>query len=244
MRGRQFRNFLKLSYFGSIKKIMDSIVTRLREAKYTNRIFDERQLGEVLGGSDARRYGLTNRALKRGELLRIKRGLYSLGPAYRSDIIHPFAAAQALVPSSYISYETALSYHGWIPEGVYTTSSVTPHSKSLHYDNSTLGDFTFHPLATCDYQFLVAVDRVKFGELTAFVASPLRALADLAAARKWQWQGINWLMSALRLDVEHLEALTTEDLPRLFPVYKHKAVQRFLEAFQNDLASVKGRADD
>jgi hypothetical protein len=55
------------------------------------RIFNERQLAELLGGSDARRYGLVNRALRDGSLIRVKRGTYVLGEEQRSDPIHPFA---------------------------------------------------------------------------------------------------------------------------------------------------------
>ncbi len=218
---------------------MDTLPQLLQKANYTNRIFNERQLSDVVGGSDARRYGLTNRAMKAGDLQRLKRGLYMLGPNYRSTKAHPFAVAQALLPGSYISFETALSYHGWIPEAVYTTASVTPYRKSAEYSNEALGTFTFTPLATCQYQFMVGVDRVKFEELTAFVASPLRALADLAAARKLEWMGIPWLTENMRIDKEHIRNVRDSEIVNLKAVYKHRSMQDYLAGLSGELDSLK-----
>src|SRR3546814_17705845 len=97
---------------------------------------------------------------------------------------HPFAIAQSLVPGSYISLESALTWHGWIPEAVFTTASVPPGRKPLHFATTDFGAFGFHPLAIADYRFLIAVARVQMGTLNPFVAHPFRALMDLVALRK------------------------------------------------------------
>ncbi|WP_039859011.1 type IV toxin-antitoxin system AbiEi family antitoxin domain-containing protein, partial [Novosphingobium pentaromativorans] len=194
----------------------------MSDGNLAGRVFDERQLGEAVGGGSARRYALVNRALKDGSLIRLKRGTYLLGSRYRSDAIHPFAVAQAFLPGSYVSFETALAHHGWIPEAVYSTASVTPRRKSLEFDTPHMGRFTFHPLAIQDYQYLVGVEREKFGALTAFVASPLRALLDLVALRKQGWTGLDWLTSGLRIDEDRLLSLKRKELAKLTPVYKHK----------------------
>lgn len=150
----------------------------IRQSKLDRRIFNERQLGDIVGGSDARRYGLVNRALKEQKLLRLKRGLYAVAPKFRPTPLHPYAIAQALLPGSYISFETALAFHGWTPEAVHTTASVTPERKSSTIEIGAIGRYTFSPLAINDYQFLVGVQRKKLGDLTAFIASPLRALME------------------------------------------------------------------
>lgn len=227
---------------------MQNLVEQLHKAHYTNRIFTERQLGAVLGGSDARRYGVVSRALKDGTLLRIKRGLYTLPRRYRSAPVHPFAVAQALLPGSYISFETALSFHGWIPEAVHTTSSVTPRRKSLVFDSGDVGHFTFSPLAIHDYQFLAGVERRKVGELAAFVATPLRALMDLVSLRKIEWSGLDWLIDGLRIDPEQLARLEVSDFTAVGSVYKHKKAQAFLVNLEAVLlgagAPGKGSYDD
>lgn len=92
---------------------MSSLASALSDGKLAGRVFDERQLAAAIDGGAARRYALVNRALKNGSLVRLKRGTYFLNKPYRSDAIHPFTVAQALLPGSYVSFETALAHHGW-----------------------------------------------------------------------------------------------------------------------------------
>jgi len=212
---------------------MNTLVEQVRAAGLGTSVVTERQLSEILGGSDARRYGLVNRALKEGTLLRLKRGLYYLKPLHTGDGIHPFAVAQALLPGSYISFETALAFHHWIPEAVYTTVSVTPGRKSFVRNHESLGKFSYHPLALNDYQFLAAVTRVKLGTHTTLVASPLRALMDLVALRKEGWSELAWVEEGLRIDEAHLATLRRKDFAALSPTYKHKVANEFLAQLEN-----------
>jgi hypothetical protein len=212
---------------------MATLVTKIIEVGYGDRPFTERQLASILQVGDASRYGLVNRALRDGSLLRVRRGLYVLGASWskrglENTEIHPFAIAQALKHGSYISFETALSYHGWIPEAVYLTASVTPDSKTLRYETNNWGNFEFSPLATNEFQFLVGISRIKVGQSTTLVARPLRALMDLVASRKIAWQGLDWITHGLRVDPEHLQSLSAADFDELAPVYKHKSARDFL----------------
>jgi Transcriptional regulator, AbiEi antitoxin len=216
---------------------MPTLKTKLIEAGYSERAFSDRQIMAVLNCSDASRYGLVNRALKAGTLIQIKRGLYVLGTTWsrhgqEQTNVHPFTIAQALKHGSYISFETALSYHGWIPEAVYQTASVTPDRKTLRYETPKWGNFEFLPLAVNDYQFLVSVRRIKFRQTTALVAGPLRALMDLVASRKISWQGVDWITEGMRVDSQHLQSLSAEDFDELKPVYKHRAAQDFLASLR------------
>lgn len=98
---------------------MQTLAQKLIEQGLENRVLTEKQLARVLKGSRQRRYGLVNRALKAGELHRLSRGRYLLADRFRDYPGHPFALAQALVPGSYVSFETAFAHHGWIPEAVW-----------------------------------------------------------------------------------------------------------------------------
>ncbi|MCJ8159129.1 hypothetical protein [Sphingomonas sp. LaA6.9] len=224
---------------------MNSLSKQVSGSKLAERIFNEGQLRELLGGSDARRHALVHRALKDGSLIRLKRATYMLGQRTSNEAIHPFVAAQALLPGSYISFETALAYHGWIPEAVFTTASVSPSRKTITYDTPSLGQFSFHPLALKEYQFLTDVDREKFGNLAAFVAQPLRALMDLVALRKERWSGLDWLITGMRIDEDRLLSLKRKDFSALRPVYKHKAANHFLQSLEGAVLTnngeVKGR---
>jgi hypothetical protein len=68
-----------------------------------------------VGGSSDRQFALLKRALKSGEVMRIHRGLYGLAFKYLRRKLDPLVLAQHIYGPSYISLETALSYHGWIP---------------------------------------------------------------------------------------------------------------------------------
>ncbi|OZA16658.1 MAG: hypothetical protein B7X90_17600, partial [Novosphingobium sp. 17-62-19] len=153
--------------------------------------------------------------------------------------VHPFAVAQALLPGSYISFESALAYHGWIPEAVLVTASVTPGRKTLEIPATEFGSFKYHPLAIADYCFLGGVERVTFDKLTAFVARPLRALMDLVALRKVEWSSLDWLTNGMRIDDEALLALTQKDFAAVKSVYKHKAVNAFLSELEDVVLTTK-----
>jgi len=214
---------------------MQTLAQKLIEQGLENRVLTEKQLARVLNGSQQRRYGLVNRALKAGELHRLSRGRYLLADRFRDYPGHPFALAQALVPGSYVSFETALAHHGWIPETVYTTACVTPGRKTLVFESGKFGRFTFHPLAVYTDRLLELVQRVQISRQTMLVAAPLRALMDLVCLRKTQWQGLGWLIEGMRIDEEHLKSTGHTEMMKLMRVYKQKRVNSFLKSLATEL---------
>lgn len=211
---------------------MNKLTIEITNAGYADRLLTDRQLARIVGGSPQRRYGLVNRALKANELIRLQRGLYMLAGRYRSHTCHPFHLAQNLVAGSYASFETALAFHGWIPEAVYVTASVVPGRKSRDYEHEQVGKFTFHPLSMHKGYYLELVERVQINKQTMLVAKPIRALMDLVCLRKMEWQGIDWIEKGLRIDQEYLESVTGAELKVLKRVYKHKKVQTFLNELE------------
>jgi hypothetical protein len=214
---------------------MQALTEQLIEQGLRDKVLSERQLARVTGGGAARRYGLVNRALKAHELIRVRRGLYLLPTKYRTEPAHPFALAQALEPGSYISFETALGNHGWIPERVRVVASVIRGRKSSHVEHPSLGSFTFHPLALHMTHYLELVDRQQSGSQISLVARPLRALLDLITLRKLDWQGLRWLMDSLRIDEAMLRSITRTQIQTLAGAYKQKRPNHFLGALASEL---------
>jgi len=210
---------------------MRTLTERIIAQGLANRFIRAAQLSRIIDGSPERRYGLVNRAMKSGELVRVQRGLYVLADRYRDYPCHPFALAQALVPGSYISFETALAFYGWIPERVFTTASVTPGRKSRRYENEKLGVYSFQPLAIRSGFFLELVNRVRVDEQLMLVAKPCRALMDIICLRKVAWEGMEWLWEGLRIDPGLLSSITSREMNILEQVYKHKRVKSFLSSF-------------
>jgi len=83
-----------------------------------------------------------SRWVKAGKIRQLRRGLYMLEPPHQSVAPHPFLIANALVPGSYVSEQSALAYYGLIPEYAPRTVSVTtlrPSQLNLqHHDKASL----------------------------------------------------------------------------------------------------------
>jgi hypothetical protein len=116
-----------------------------------------------------------SRWVKAGKLLQLRRGLYSLAPTWRKVTPHPFLVANRLQRGSYVSLQSALAFHGVIPEHVPIVTSVGPgRPETVH---NPLGGFQFsHFVGTLlfGYSHLEVALR-QF----AFMASPEKALLDL-----------------------------------------------------------------
>ncbi|MDT8385674.1 MAG: type IV toxin-antitoxin system AbiEi family antitoxin domain-containing protein [Gammaproteobacteria bacterium] len=214
---------------------MTPLAKQLINQGQANHVLNDRQLARLLGGSDESRYGLVNRALKAGDLVRVKRGIYVLADELRDKPVHPFALAQHLEPGSYVSGESALSFHGWIPEAVHVVLSVVPKGKSVSYEHERLGKFEFRRMTTNTGYFLQSVARHELQQQVALIAEPLRALMDLVYLRKLAWQGLDFLTRGMRIDEQQLRTVTSLDITRLLDVYKGKREQAFLSELQRSL---------
>jgi predicted transcriptional regulator of viral defense system len=217
---------------------MQTLTRQLTNAGLRDRILTDHQLKRLVAGTDQRRYHLVNRAAKAGELVRLRRGLYVLADGFREYPVHPFAIAQMLVPGSYVSLQTALAFHGWIPEAVYTTASIVPGRKAKEFRHERLGLFTFYPLAIQRGSFLELVRRVETNGHRFLVAEPLRALMDLVCLKKVEWQGFAWIEQGLRVDADALNQVTGTELRTLKEIYKHERVRNFIGELEQSLELV------
>src|SRR6185503_4405194 len=83
--------------------------------------------------------------VKSGILQRVTKGLYIAGQALQAERPDPFLLANQILGPSYVSVESALSYHGLIPERVYATTSMT--TKAARQYQTPLGTFTYTRLS-------------------------------------------------------------------------------------------------
>ena len=82
-----------------------------------------------------------SRWTKAGKLYQLRRGLYVLAPPFQRVKPHPFLVANRMVPGSYVSLQSALSYHGLIPEYVALTSVGI--MRPTRWDTPLLGPTSF-----------------------------------------------------------------------------------------------------
>lgn len=213
---------------------MQTLTEKLIQTGWAGRVLSQGQLARLLDGTPQRRYNLVNRALQHGELLQLRRGRYLLAPQLQNKMPHPFVLAQALQSGSYISFETALSFHGWIPESVPVTLSVLHGRRRLEVDHPTLGLFRFYPLALRQGYFLEAVDRRTFAGQAALVAQPLRALLDIVCLRRLEVGSIRELVQSMRIDAELLMQTQPAAWQALQRVYAHRRMTAAIQALQQE----------
>ena len=215
---------------------METLTKAIVQAGWSNRILTEAQLARLLSGTPQRRYNLVNRAMHRGELVRLKRARYLLAPELAGQLPHPFVVAQVLRPGSYVSLESALSYHGWIPEAVPLTLSVTHGRRRDEIATQELGTFRYYPLALNRGYFLESVDRMVLAGQAALLAQPLRALLDRFCLHKQEWPGLQALRLGLRIEDEALATIRAESLEPLRQIYKHQRMHRLIDQMQEEVS--------
>ncbi len=113
--------------------------------------------------------------VKSGELVSLKKGLYVPGPKADLTGPEPFLIANHLWGPSYVSFESALSYWGMIPERVYEVRSAT--TKLSKKFSTPKGRFSYRSLPFPYYSFGVESIELSKGQV-ALVATPEKALCD------------------------------------------------------------------
>jgi predicted transcriptional regulator of viral defense system len=73
--------------------------------------------------------------VKKGNIVRFKKGVYSLLSVDNRVGFSKFKLANYLNEKSYVSFESALSHHGLIPEAVYETTSACFSGKRKIFKN-------------------------------------------------------------------------------------------------------------
>ncbi len=152
---------------------------------------------------------------KEGIIQSIKKGLYVVGPALNIDRKpEPFLLANHILGPSYVSVETALSYHGLIPERVYEIASMT--TQAPRKFNTPLGAFTYTRLPLPYYAFGIRSEKLADDQY-AMVASPEKALCDkiittsglLLRSRK---AAKEFLLENMRMDEDALRQLNVKEM--------------------------------
>jgi len=163
--------------------------------------FDYLALMGALGGYRRPRDKVTA-LIRRGEIIRVKKGLYVLGPGLRTGAVSREILANLMYGPSYVSLEYALSLHQLIPERVETVTSVTL-KKTKAFD-TPLGRFAYRNVKKHYYRCGQSLRTLQDGR-GYLLACPEKAIAD----KVYFSSGLHtvddmrtWLFSDLRIDPE------------------------------------------
>ena len=215
---------------------MQTLTEKLYKLAPPSGLFDETVIGNLFPNSTAgSRKLLLYRARENGEVLRLKPGLYCLAPDYRKSHPHPFVIAAALHSPSHVSLESALWYHSLIPEAVVQVSSVTAHrSRSFQ---TPLGVFAFYRVPADNPRAGVKAEKID-AQAWAFVASPLRAIADLIYLRKgiaWGADGLRFLTDSMRIEEEDLRRLSLNGFDEVYRSIRNRRTRAYLAGLRKEI---------
>lgn len=116
-----------------------------------------------------------SRWVKDHKLIKLHKGLYVLAKPWRKSPLERFAIANKLKIPSYVSLQSALAFHGMIPEYVPQVTSVTTSRPGTL--QTPLGRFDFRHIGKNRF-FGFKKTQLAEGQ-TAFIAGPEKALLDL-----------------------------------------------------------------
>ena len=132
-------------------------------------IFTPLDIRRLFGTSRVAVTFLLHRYAKKGLILRLKRGLYSLAEMPPNN----YLVANHLYEPSYVSLDTALSYYGIIPETIYSITSATTKAARRFVAGGI--EYSYQKIGK---EFFTGYRAVKYQGETVLLAEPEKALAD------------------------------------------------------------------
>lgn len=215
---------------------MQTLTEKIYKLRLPGGLFDEAVVRNMFPETspNARKL-LVHRAVSKNEVLRLKPGLYCLAGDYCRSHPHPFVVAAMLHSPSHISLESALSYYGLIPEAVYQITSVTARRRRSF--STPLGDFSFQRVPSDKPRAGVRLIKVD-DEGWAFIAGPLRSIADLIYLRKdvtWDNDGLRFLTVSMCIDEDDLREIPLEDFEEVFNSLRNQRTRAFLKGLREEI---------
>jgi predicted transcriptional regulator of viral defense system len=188
--------------------------------------FDYQTLLDCLKGYARPRDKISD-LLRKGRIIRIKKGLYVFGDEYRNRPFSREILANLMYGPSYISLDYALQHYGIIPERVEAVTSVTI-GRPRRF-STPIGLFTYRmiPLGA----FRIGMDRIEIGDGRAFlIATPTKALADkLHDVRgigiQSQRELNEYLVNNLRVDLAVLAELKPAEISAIARGYQSRRIR-------------------
>ena len=219
-----------------IGNVMQTLTKKVWKLKPPYGLFDETLVRNLFPHcSDGAKKALVHRAIQEEEVLRLKPGLFCLAESYREGAPHPYVLAGLLHSPSFVSLETALAYHGLIPEAVYQVSSITA-SRSRTFE-TPFGRFSYRRVPCSFFKSGVKARKVA-DHGWAFIAQPLRAIADIVYLRKsvsWKMDGLSFLTESLRIEVEDLAKIPSSEFEAVYTGIRSKRTREYIAGMRREL---------
>ena len=175
--------------------------------------------------------GKINSLASRGLLLPIKQGVYLLSSDFNLRPYSKEIFANIIYGPSYVSLETALSFYGFIPERVTTTTSISFGRGKLF--STPIGDFEYHHIKSSIYSIGVQLREIFNGSFCHF-ATPEKALLDFIYIKETKGDFknskdyFNYLLDSYRFDLDSIaNSISLRKLQDTSDYYPFQHVQWF-----------------
>lgn len=153
------------------KKTEKLNITKVQEkiSRANLRLFTSLDYGRILNLDYQAAKRSISRYIRAGFIVKARKGFYFL----KSNPPHEFEIANKIYQPSYVSFETALSYYGIIPETIYEVISAT--SRLTREFNVNGIKFSYKKIKK---ECFNGYQPVKIQNITVLIAEPEKALAD------------------------------------------------------------------
>ncbi len=145
-------------------------------------LFDLATVVQVSGERPANVSTQLHRWAKRGAVVPLRRGLFTLADVYRRVALSPLLIANELYKPSYLSGFWALSYYGLIPERAVVYTSVT--TRVTRTFVNSFGEFRYSRVMAGRFW---GFSSREIDESPAWIAEPEKALLDLWYLNPGEW---------------------------------------------------------
>lgn len=201
--------------------------------KISSRYFDYQKLKSAIKGQvNERRY--IGHLLKKGYLIRVKKGLYIWGPSVDNSPYSKEVLANLIYGPSYVSLESALAFYGLIPERVETMTSITIKKNMIF--KSPIGEFEYVHQNESSYSLGVSLQIIGPKE-SFLIATKEKALLDTIAHRVKKIEDNisirDLLFEDLRIDEVEFNKLDRMILLKLSSFYISRSVKKFMKKVGN-----------
>jgi hypothetical protein len=163
--------------------------------------------------------------LRRGDIIRVKKGLYVFGDELRRRLYSRELLANLVYGPSFVSLDSALSFHGLIPERIEALTSVTTkRPKTFH---TPIGSFIYRQSPRSSFH--LGMDRMEEDDVAFLIATPERALADKVRddrghALSNRGEAARYLFEDLRVDESDFRQLEPKQLDELARALRSRKV--------------------
>lgn len=167
-----------------------------------------------------------------GKVIRLHKGLYTLAEPYRKTDCQPFNIANSLKKASYVSLQSALSWHGIIPEYVPSVTCVTTDRPQTI--ETPLARFEFRHIS--NKLFWGYQQTILKQEQSTFIATPEKALLDLV----YLTPGSDSMQFLKELRLQNFEKINIAVLNQFTEKFQSPKIKRATSMIEEILKSDEG----